>query len=220
MAGSKSVLRTVLACAVLAGTAVSTAASAAEVEFAFQPEAQVIDLGSPQKDRWGFRRWDDESPSAVRPLFGKNGIFARRHDAKPAVEAVSSVNEAYFPSGLQQISLSTPVSERTGQVASYGADFDGRLTTTGERFDMYRLTAASADLPLNSFVTVKNVETGETVTVRINDRKPAANGEMLTLSMAAANRLGLDATPGATVQMRYLGETAPGRVAPIQVASR
>jgi rare lipoprotein A len=97
--------------------------------------------------------------------------------------------------------------DRTGPAAAYGADFDGRITASGERFDMYRLTGASNDLPLGAYVEVSNLATGQRAVIRINDRRPADAGHLVTLSYAAANRLGVDAA--SQVRVRYLGMTMP-----------
>jgi rare lipoprotein A len=100
--------------------------------------------------------------------------------------------------------------ERTGAAAAYGADFDGRITASGERFDMYRLTGASNELPLGAWVEVSNLATGQRAVIKINDRRPADAGRVVTLSYAAANRLGVDADT--QVRVRYLGMTAPDAI--------
>jgi rare lipoprotein A len=98
--------------------------------------------------------------------------------------------------------------EETGLAGAYDASFDGHATASGERFDMYRLTAASADLPLGSYAQVTNGATGESVVVRINDR-PAAPGALVVLSNAAANRIGIAVHERAMVRVRDLGAHPP-----------
>ncbi|MDB5445794.1 MAG: septal ring lytic transglycosylase RlpA family lipoprotein [Phenylobacterium sp.] len=99
--------------------------------------------------------------------------------------------------------------ERVGEAGWYGQAFDGRTTANGERFDMYRLTAASADLPLDSYAAVTNLATGETVVVRINDRPaPDAPQTLITLAYAAAHRLGVDAAAPAQVKVSAVGQGA------------
>jgi hypothetical protein len=85
-----------------------------------------------------------------------------------------------------------------------GQDFDGRITAAGDRFDMFRLTAASASLPLNSYAAVTNLKTGESVMVRINDRPAAGSAAVITLSFAAAHRLGVDVEAPAQVKVAAL----------------
>jgi rare lipoprotein A len=119
--------------------------------------------------------------------------------------------------GEPLIQVSTAQADRTGAAAAYGTDFDGRITASGERFDMYRLTGASNDLPLGAYVEVSNLATGQRAIIKINDRRPADSGQLVTLSFAAANRLGVEAaTP---VRVRYLGMTAPQAI-PTRYAQR
>jgi rare lipoprotein A len=75
-------------------------------------------------------------------------------------------------------------------MASYYADaHQGRLTASGERFDMHALTAAHRTLPFGSRVEVTNLENGRSVVVRINDRGPFVEGRVIDLSQAAAREL-------------------------------
>ena len=73
----------------------------------------------------------------------------------------------------------------------YGSEFAGRPTTSGERFDPNRLTAASKTLPLGSIVKVENPRNGRSITVRINDCGPFVRGRSLDLSRRAARRIGI-----------------------------
>ena len=75
----------------------------------------------------------------------------------------------------------------------YGPGFAGRRTSSGERFDPNRLTAASPTLPLGSVVHVTNISNGRSVNVRINDRGPFVRGRSLDLSHRAAQKIGLTA---------------------------
>jgi rare lipoprotein A (peptidoglycan hydrolase) len=73
----------------------------------------------------------------------------------------------------------------------YGRRFAGRPTTSGERFDPHRLTAASIIVPLGSVVKVDNPKNGRSVRVRINDCGPYVLGRGLDLSLRAAQTLGI-----------------------------
>jgi len=85
--------------------------------------------------------------------------------------------------------LTPPVHE---VIASwYGHRFAGRLTTTGERFDPRRLTAASAVIPLGSLVKLENPNNRRSVKVRINDCGPFVRGRSLDLSLRAAREIGI-----------------------------
>jgi rare lipoprotein A len=73
----------------------------------------------------------------------------------------------------------------------YGQKFQGRLTSSGEIFDLHKLTAASKTLPIGTLVILTSPGTGRTVVVRINDRGPWLKGRDLDLSEAAAIKLGI-----------------------------
>ncbi|MEO3890315.1 septal ring lytic transglycosylase RlpA family protein [Nonomuraea sp. B5E05] len=67
---------------------------------------------------------------------------------------------------------------------------DPQMTASGERFNPSAMTAAHKTLPLGSRVRVTNPASGETVTVRINDRGPYIGGRCLDLSRAAFAAIG------------------------------
>ncbi|MEX2490654.1 MAG: septal ring lytic transglycosylase RlpA family protein [Nitrospirales bacterium] len=71
----------------------------------------------------------------------------------------------------------------------YGPSFHGKPSASGERYDMWALTAAHQTLPFGTWIRVKKVSTGEAVTVRINDRGPFIKGRIIDLSYAAAREL-------------------------------
>jgi rare lipoprotein A (peptidoglycan hydrolase) len=78
----------------------------------------------------------------------------------------------------------------TGLASWYGPRFHGRLTASGEPFDMASLTAAHPHLPFGSRVRVTNLANGRSVVVTINDRGPYVKPRIIDLSHAAARRLG------------------------------
>ena len=78
-----------------------------------------------------------------------------------------------------------------GLASWYGEKFQGRLTASGERFDMNALTAAHPSLPFGTRVRVRNPRNGREVEVRINDRGPFTGRRIIDLSRAAAQAIGL-----------------------------
>lgn len=77
-----------------------------------------------------------------------------------------------------------------GLASWYGSDFHGRRTASGERYNMYAMTAAHKTLPLGTQVVVTNQRTGRRIRVRVNDRGPFVAGRIVDLSLAAARALG------------------------------
>ena len=107
-------------------------------------------------------------------------------------------------------------SER-GTASYYGAKFHGRLTSNQEVYDMYAFTAAHKTLPLPSFARVTNLDNGESVVVRVNDRGPFHEGRVIDLSYAAAVKLGIVARGTGRVEVRALspGDADAPRVATV-----
>jgi len=92
----------------------------------------------------------------------------------------------------------------------YGPSFHGRVTASGEVYNMYAYTAAHKTLPIGTYVLVKNLRNGREVVVRINDRGPFVKGRCLDLSYAAARALGIIKTGTAPVKLIVL---SPGKKA-------
>src|SRR5690606_30163010 len=106
--------------------------------------------------------------------------------------------------------LDTPAGYVEQGIASYyGNKFHGRRTSSLEVYDMYAFTAAHKTLPLPSFARVTNLENGESVIVRVNDRGPFHEGRIVDLSFAAAVKLGIHRSGTARVEVRALVPDAP-----------
>ncbi|USX20055.1 septal ring lytic transglycosylase RlpA family protein [Oxalobacteraceae bacterium OTU3REALA1] len=73
----------------------------------------------------------------------------------------------------------------------YGKKFHGQRTSSGEIYDMYKMTAAHPTLPIPSYARVSNMVSGATVIVRINDRGPFHAKRAIDVSYTAALKLGL-----------------------------
>jgi rare lipoprotein A (peptidoglycan hydrolase) len=78
----------------------------------------------------------------------------------------------------------------SGLASWYGRFHQGRVTSSGQRFDQNELTAAHRWLPLGSRVRVRLVGTDRTVDVIINDR-PGTRHRIIDLSREAARELGM-----------------------------
>lgn len=80
----------------------------------------------------------------------------------------------------------------TGVASWYGDREHGRLTASGDVFDMNGLTGASRTIPLGTMIIVENVETGRMVPCLINDVGPARwTRRGLDVSKGVAERLGI-----------------------------
>ncbi len=86
----------------------------------------------------------------------------------------------------------------------YAKKFEGRKTTSGERYRAAKLTAAHKKLPFGTIVKVKNLRSGKIVEVRINDRGPFSKKFELDLSQSAAKMLGIYRLGYAKVEISYV----------------
>ncbi|GAB2865903.1 septal ring lytic transglycosylase RlpA family protein [Pseudoduganella ginsengisoli] len=73
----------------------------------------------------------------------------------------------------------------------YGKKFHGQRTSSGELYDMYKMTAAHPTLPIPSYARVTNLDNGNQVVVRVNDRGPFHSTRIIDVSYTAALKLGL-----------------------------
>jgi rare lipoprotein A len=97
-----------------------------------------------------------------------------------------------------------------GEASWYGKYHAGRRTTSGERFDPRKMTAAHPTLPLGTWVKVTDDATGKSVTVRINDREPPHGVRAIDLSQGAAAKLGIVSRGLADVTIE-VAEAPPGK---------
>jgi rare lipoprotein A len=133
-------------------------------------------------------------------------------DAVPRVEPRSRYGNPPFYDvfGKRYYVLSSSVAYVERGVASwYGPGFHEVRTSTGERYDMYGMTAAHRTLPLPAYVRVTNLQNGRSVVVRVNDRGPFVGNRIIDLSYTAASRLDMLRNGTAMVEVRALDPTAP-----------
>ena len=96
-----------------------------------------------------------------------------------------------------------------GIASWYGTKFHGRRTSSGERYDMYAMTAAHKSLPLPTYLEVINLENGRKVIVKANDRGPFHDNRLIDLSYSAAYRLGILGKGTGLVEIRAIDLNAP-----------
>jgi rare lipoprotein A len=91
-----------------------------------------------------------------------------------------------------------------GLASWYGTKFHSHKTSSGEKYDMYALTAAHKTLPLPSYIRVKNLNNGKVAILKVNDRGPFHTGRVLDLSYGSAVKLGLFPRGTAMVEIEAL----------------
>jgi rare lipoprotein A len=99
-----------------------------------------------------------------------------------------------------------------GVASWYGPKFNGKMTASGERYDMNALTAAHPSLPFGTKIGVRNTRTGREVMVTVNDRGPYSKNRIIDLSYAAAKEVGVVGPGTASVEIYLVPATgAPPR---------
>jgi rare lipoprotein A len=147
-------------------------------------------------------------PEAVTPP----PISGSVPDAVPRLEprARSGNPPFYSVFGKRYYVLSSSVGYWERGVASwYGPGFHKVRTSTGERYDMYAMTAAHKTLPLPAYVRVTNLQNGRSVVVRVNDRGPFVGNRIIDLSYSAAAKLGMLRNGTAMVDVRTIDPSEP-----------
>lgn len=127
-------------------------------------------------------------------------------DAEPRIEPYSTRgNKPYVVFGKKY----TPITDQqpfkqTGRGSWYGKKFHGQKTSSGELYDMYKMSAAHPTLPIPSYARVTNLSNGKQVIVRVNDRGPFHSSRVIDLSYTAALKLGYIGHGSADLQVERL----------------
>lgn len=156
----------------------------------------------------------------------QDGRYAMRDDQAPArlptTAELASLEPRYEPPSRQGNMPSYTVNgqtyhilptakdyNETGKASWYGQKFHGHLTSNGEYYDMYGLSAAHRYLPLPTYVKVTNLNNGRNIIVRVNDRGPFHPDRIIDLSYAAAYQLDMLHSGTAPVQVEALFVPSP-----------
>ena len=111
------------------------------------------------------------------------------------------VGSAYKIEDVQYIPGEDLTYNQTGLAGIVPIELNGSKTSDGEIFDSNQLVATSKTLPLPSIVKVTNLDNGNAVVVRVNNRGPFVNTRIMDLSAAAAQQIGLNGTAKVQVQV-------------------
>ena len=121
---------------------------------------------------------------------------------------------------LHRHKVGVPIVQGERGIASwYGHPYHGRRAASGEIYNMYAMTAAHRTLPFGTQVRVHDLENGQSVDVRINDRGPFVKGRIIDLSYAAAQAMRMPGIAQVRLEILGLGVTSEPAVFAVQVGA-
>jgi rare lipoprotein A len=135
----------------------------------------------------------------VGALVMSSCVFGRhraKHYKKPSKTVYTSPSDDYKDEAP---------SRRIGVASWYGPGFHGKLTASGEPYNMYEMTCAHKTFPMGTKLRVTSVQNGKSVVVTVNDRGPYVAGREIDLSYAAAKKLEIIGPGTAKVEIEPLG---------------
>ena len=147
-------------------------------------------------------RYTQQQDSAPRHVAKKPETI----DAVPKYEAYRMFNSRpYKVLGKHYTPMNSGKGyEQVGYASWYGQKFHGHLTSNGETYNMFAMSAAHKTLPLPSYVRVTNLENNKQAIVRVNDRGPFHDNRIIDLSYAAAVKLGYHSKGTAKVKLEVI----------------
>ena len=114
------------------------------------------------------------------------------------------IGNAYKVDDVQYIPSEDLTYNQTGIAGIIPTELNGQKTTNGETFESSQMLATSKTLPLPTIAKVTNLDNGQSVVVRVNNRGPFVNTRIMDLSPAAAQKIGMNSQ--AKVQVQVLTE--------------
>ncbi len=118
-------------------------------------------------------------------------IFSK--EVKRSLDSVKAAKDSLITSDSVRTELPAPENNfKLGIASFYSPGFDGLKTATGEIFRNNRISAASNDFKLNTWVRVTNLSNSKSIVLRINDRmhpRMQKKGRVVDLSRLAAKKL-------------------------------
>jgi rare lipoprotein A len=117
---------------------------------------------------------------------------------------LKSVFAFVFISVLKLINPSNEDRIISGKASYYAHKFEGRRTSSGQKYRASERTAAHRTYPFGTLLEVTNPRSGAKTLVRVNDRGPHTKSRLLDLSYSAAKDLGLVSSGVAEVSIKVV----------------
>lgn len=140
-----------------------------------------------------------KAPSSYYPSKDFRTDKSASFGAKGTMKPYTINGKTYYPTVVE-------VGETAEGIASwYGPGFHGKKTSNGETYNQYSFTAAHKTLPMNTVLSVTNLNNGLKTQVRINDRGPFVDNRIIDLSKAAAEQIDMLQNGTAPVRLEVIG---------------
>jgi rare lipoprotein A len=195
------------------------------------PHREIAPMPAPNGPRASHPKIDPSLPALPAAGSGRGGYYQddgpgdnpppNLRDVPDAVvkaEPLSKyANRPYvvFGKTYEPLPADAPLVQR-GVASWYGKKFHGQRTSSGELYDMYKMSAAHPTLPIPSYARITSLESGKQVVVRINDRGPFHSSRIVDVSYTAALKLGLLGKGSHEVELERLLPDDPARIATVR----
>lgn len=157
----------------------------------------------------------DLSTTGNNTSYGADGFGEETLVGAPAAGAQQTLNDSYLLAAAPKYYIGTaykvddvqyiPVEDltynQTGVAGIIPTELNGTKTSNGEIFDINQMVATSKTLPLPTVARVTNLDNGQSVVVRVNNRGPFVNTRLMDLSPAAAQKIGLNGQGKVQIQV-------------------
>ena len=156
--------------------------------------AGCMDTASQKDATYGYDGFGEEQLAPAENTLNTNAYLM-------AAAPKYYIGSPYKIEDVQYIPGEDLTYNQTGVAGIVPVELNGSKTSDGEIFDSSQLVATSKTLPLPSIVKVTNLDNGNAVVVRVNNRGPFVNTRIMDLSAAAAQQIGLTGTAKVQVQV-------------------
>jgi peptidoglycan lytic transglycosylase len=141
------------------------------------------------------------SPRRVETRTAEPSVARSANTGIGGIAATPTPDGGVSDDDLQYVESHDPIYSFKGYATWYRSPYKGRRAANGEVFDNDAMTAANRTLPMGTLIAVTNLKTGQSATMRVNDRGPFVPDKNLDLSIASAKAVGI-----------YYSGTAPVRI--------
>lgn len=163
--------------------------------------AGCMDTGSKNDATYGYDGFGEEQLTTTDTTLNNNAYLM-------AAAPKYYIGSPYKIEDIQYVPGEDLTYNQTGIAGIIPVELNGSKTSDGETFDSNQLVATSKTLPLPSIVRVTNLDNGESVVVRVNNRGPFVNTRIMDLSTAAAQQIDLRGTAKVQIQILSNESTA------------